>query len=482
MLLPSAVLVALLASVPNYALATLDARSPAGQTMQLVRKAPFERTEEEWGIWAKIHRLGLQEKYDASTPQRRSVGTNLIINQNADSSYFGTLAIGTPPISYSVILDTGSADLWLAGSSCYMGCNQTVTFNSSASSTFVNQSTPFSVTYGSGKAVGDLAQDVVQMAGFQVTDQTFAICNQVSTGLLIDPVSGLLGLAFQTIASSKAMPFWETLVTEGAWESPLMAFHLTRYINASGAQVEEPGGSFDMGFTNSSLYTGDIDYVNMPSRGTYWLLEMTSVTVEGATIPLPSGSDSYAAIDTGTTLIGGPAVYIAMIFSQIPGAIPGEGNFESYYKYPCDTQVNIQLSFGSKNWTISSDDFELTRLKGGMCLGPFFVVPTTGATPAWIIGDTFLKNVYSVFRYNPPSIGFAQLSESAIAQNGLNLPPPSATIGTPATSVSAAGTSSVGATTVTADSNAALHSSLSFQTSVSVAAVWVMVQLTDFVI
>jgi cathepsin D len=38
-------------------------------------------------------------------------------------------------------------------------------------------------------------------------------------------------------------------------------------------------------------------------------------------------------------------------------------------------------------------------------------------TPSWIIGDTFLKNVYSVFRANPASVGFAQLA------SGLNSPP-----------------------------------------------------------
>ena len=40
------------------------------------------------------------------------------------------------------------------------------------------------------------------------------------------------------------------------------------------------------------------------------------------------------------------------------------------------------------------------------------------------------KNVYSVFRYNPPSVGFAALSDIALAQNGLNnVPLPSPSIG-----------------------------------------------------
>lgn len=38
----------------------------------------------------------------------------------------------------------------------------------------------------------------------------------------------------------------------------------------------------------------------------------------------------------------------------------------------------------------------------------------SGNSPiSWIVGATFLKNVYSVFRYNPPAIGFAALSDNA---------------------------------------------------------------------
>lgn len=85
------------------------------------------------------------------------------------------------------------------------------------------------------------------MAGFSVPNQVFATCYAVSPGLLQSPVSGLMGLAFATIASSRAMPFWQTLASGGAWDEPLMAFHLTRYNNASDAQRLEPGGSFDMG-------------------------------------------------------------------------------------------------------------------------------------------------------------------------------------------------------------------------------------------
>lgn len=71
------------------------------------------------------------------------------------------------------------------------------------------------------------------MGGFEVSNQVFAVCEQVSDGLLTSPVSGLIGLGFEAIASTRATPFWQTLVENGAWDEPVMAFHLTRCVHLS---------------------------------------------------------------------------------------------------------------------------------------------------------------------------------------------------------------------------------------------------------
>ncbi|KAJ7115925.1 aspartic peptidase domain-containing protein [Mycena epipterygia] len=411
---------------------------PKGISMDLRRRVQ-SRSVEDWGVWAKNHREGLIAKYGGSTSsQRRSTGTNLIANQDKDSSYFGSLAVGTPAVSFDVILDTGSSDLWVAGSTCTQGCSSVPTFDSSASSTFKNESTAFSITYGSGAAAGALASDTVQMAGFSVSNQVFAVCDQVSSGLLTDPVSGLLGLAWKSIATSGATPLWETLASGDSWDSPVMAFQLTRFLNQSKSQDLEAGGSFTMGFVNSTLYTGDIEYIDMPtSTNSYWILPITAITVQGNSISVDSGTNSYAAIDTGTTLVGGPEDEIASIYAQIPDSEAGTGNYEGYYMYPCDTSVTVTLSFGGSSWAISPADFELQPIGSGTCLGSFFTLSTGDSAPSWIVGDTFLKNVYSVFRYNPASIGFASLSDYSLSLSGnLDLGAPSATIG----SVSAAAT------------------------------------------
>ncbi|OJA16945.1 hypothetical protein AZE42_12288, partial [Rhizopogon vesiculosus] len=152
------------------------------------------------------------------------------------------------------------------------------------------------------------------------------------------------------------------------------------------------------------------------------------LTVQGNSITITSGAT--AVIDTGTTNIGGPASSIEAIYANIPNSQPATGEWEGYYTYPCSTTVNVELSFGGSTWSISPADFAFSRTTptSTECLGAFFEI-TTDTDPAWIIGDTFLKNVYSVFRYNPASVGFANLSSVAIAENGAGGTVPSATIG-----------------------------------------------------
>ena len=90
-----------------------ERRTPNGKAMPLSRRH-VQRSVDDWGQWAKNHRDSLITKYGgtpsgSNSNSKRGSGTNLIVNQNADSTYFGSLAIGEPPVAFDVILDTGSA-------------------------------------------------------------------------------------------------------------------------------------------------------------------------------------------------------------------------------------------------------------------------------------------------------------------------------------------------------------------------------------
>ena len=72
---------------------------------------------------------------------------------------------------------------------------------------------------------------------FTISNQTFGIIDHLSTSLLHPPVSGLLGLGFQALASSRARPVWEALIQQGSWKDPLMSFYFTRFINETGLPI-----------------------------------------------------------------------------------------------------------------------------------------------------------------------------------------------------------------------------------------------------
>jgi len=85
---------------------------------------------------------------------------------------------------------------------------------------------------------------------------------------------------------------------------------------------------------------------------------------------------------------------------------------------------------GQQSWGVSAADFELMSVDGTNCVGAFFDIDFGSGNegPSWIVGDTFLKNVYSVFRFDPPSVGFAQLSSYATSLSQLNTPLPTETL------------------------------------------------------
>ncbi|KAJ7705612.1 aspartic peptidase domain-containing protein [Mycena rosella] len=355
--------------------------------------------------------------------RRASAAGFAVVNQQADSSYFSTIQIGTPGQPFDVILDTGSSDLFVFGTSCRECGDSAPVFDSSKSSSFsqTTSSRPTVINYGSGSVEGSIGTDTVSMGSFTTSSQDFLVVDEVTADLVSGTVSGLIGLAFQGLAATSAVPFWLALVNNNQLSSPEMAFQLTR----SQSESDEPGGTFTLGGTNSSLFTGDVEFLSLAGDSStpagFWLLSLSAVTVQGQSVTIPTGDSALSAIDTGTTAIGGPTDAVSAIWAAVPGAGPVQGqNGQGFFQFPCSTSVQVTLSFGGKTWPINSEDMNLGSVEEGssMCLGAIFDISLGSSsgqpgTPTWVVGDTFLKNVYSVFRQNPMSVGFAQLASDA---------------------------------------------------------------------
>ncbi len=193
------------------------------------------------------------------------------------------------------------------------------------------------------------------------------------------------------------------------------------------------------------------------------------MTMQGTTITL--GSSNAAAIDTGTTLIGGPADQVAAIYAAIPGSHPMGSSYPNYYEYPCSTDIKFQMTFGSQTITVTNQDFNIGRYSAdtSMCTGGVYIQSLASSSPVqWVVGDTLLKNCYTVFRSSPAAVGFAALAgevTSSAAALSTGIPSGSVLPGSNATSTAAssssAATSSVVSTTTAQSSSSASASASS---------------------
>jgi cathepsin D len=204
-------------------------------------------------------------------------------------------------------------------------------------------------------------------------------------------LAGLMGMGFQSISEYNAPPVIQTLVETGMTTEPVFAFKLSD----SGAELTIRG-------TNNALYTGGFTVVPVTQEG-YWQVDMDAVSV-GTTKALGTTS---AIIDSGTTLIVAPTADAAKFYQSVPGsASVGDG----YYTYPCNSPPSVSLAFGGRKFAISPDTFSLGQVSAGssQCVGG--VVGEDVGADFWIVGDVFMRNVYTKFDMGKSKVAFAELA------------------------------------------------------------------------
>ena len=374
--------------------------------------------------WMDRERNHLQSKYgrrniSQSPIQARQMAG--LTDVGADGFYYLQVGIGTPQKKFNVILDTGSADVWLADVECG-GCNGMDRYDASKSSSYHGSNKPFTVPYGIGSVGGTLAADDVTMADYKIKDLTFGRATKLVNNAIRAPAAGLMGMAFSKLSSTSAATFWQVVAASGKFIDPVFSFQLVSNVgNVRSASDTNPGGIFTLGKLDDSQYSGDITWVNTASqfgsRGSgYWAIPMEKIQVNGHTVSL--GSNNIAAVDTGTTLIGGPAALVKAIYANIPNAKPAPENVlggRGYYVFPCKQSFKLELTLGGKAFTLDSATLNIGAIstKGDQCASALFIADNDASAgmPGWILGDAFLRTVYTVFSWSPERIGFAALPE-----------------------------------------------------------------------
>ncbi|KAI1794916.1 protease [Ganoderma leucocontextum] len=326
-------------------------------------------------------------------------GAVQLTDQQNDLLWTGKVSIGKPAQSFTIDFDTGSSDLWVPASSCST-CGKHSKYNPSSSSGSKKRSGSFSISYGDGSTASgtpytDTGKSHLTVGGVSVTGQYLAAVTTESSEFQSDPSDGLLGLAFPAISNLGHNPFFFTAVSQKTAKQGAFSFKLGH-----------SGSELYIGGTNSQLYSGTIEYHKVSTANGFWQIGGASAHVGSKSIA--SGFDTI--IDSGSTIITAPTDAAKKFWAAVPGSKEYDSQ-QGLYQYPCKSAPKVSFTWGGKQWAISSDNLSLgeTKSGSGQCVGAISGGDLGLGDNVWLLGDSFMKNVYTVFSVDKNSVGFAQL-------------------------------------------------------------------------
>ncbi|XP_046890409.1 gastricsin-like isoform X1 [Hypomesus transpacificus] len=324
--------------------------------------------------------------------------TAMYINNYADTTYYGAITIGTPPQSFQVLFDTGSANLWVDSIYCNtQACNTHTKFNPQASSTYSANGQTFYLPYGAGSLNGVFAYDTVNVGGIVINNQEIGLStNEPGQNFVVAKFDGILGLSYPTISAGRETPVMDNMMSQRLLQADIFAFYMT-----GGGQQ---GSELSFGGVDNTKYSGQIYWTPVTSQ-TYWQIGVAGFGINGRETGWCS-QGCQAIVDTGTSMLTAPSSLMGGIMQSIGAQRDQYGQ----YVVDCSQASNLPtLSF-----TISGVSFPLPpsayiQQQNQECvvaITPTYL-PSQNGQPLWIFGDVFLRSYYSVYDRAYNRVGFA---------------------------------------------------------------------------
>jgi len=141
--------------------------------------------------------------------------------------------------------------------------------------------------------------------------------------------------------------------------------------------------SLVLGGSNEKYYTGQMNYVPLANT-TYWLIKWQDAMVGTQKLGICAGG-CFAAVDTGTSLIAGPAEDIAEIMTKI------------YVEQDCSNIAslpNVTIIINNVNYVLTPKDYVLKVSAQGQteCISGFMPIALPPQMKKlWIFGDVFIS-------------------------------------------------------------------------------------------
>jgi len=325
-----------------------------------------------------------------NSPLLKSSG-DVKINDYQNAQYYGQATIGTPPQTFNVIFDTGSANLWVPNHKVGLIGLMKHKYDSSKSSTYTKNGTEFKIQYGSGPVSGIWSKDTVSIGGQVIKEQDFAeVENAGGLGLAygIGKFDGILGLGWDRISVDGVETPFGNLVKSGELSDNVFAFYLG----------DNQPGALMIGGVDKSHYTGDFTYVPLKSED-YWRIALDDIQIGGKSV----SSTKTAIVDSGTSLLAGPSAEVTAIAKTL-GATLVMGK---EWTIDCSKGgPDITFQIGGKPYTFAFKEYTINS--GKTCLFAMMGIDVPAPNgPLWILGDVFMRKYYTVFDWGNKRVGFA---------------------------------------------------------------------------
>jgi hypothetical protein len=323
-----------------------------------------------------------------------------------DVGYIATLQLGTPPRDFNMLMDSGSADMWVGGEACKSqqggGCGNHTFLGAQSSSSFKSLGKTFQVTYGTGQVKGDIITDNIVVAGLKLAAHTFGVATEESVDFSSNdtPFDGLVGLARSKLSNQAVPTPPESLAKAGLIQSAITSYKISRLADGKNDGEITFGGIDQTKIDPSTLTT----IANVNELG-FWEVPF-SLSVGGKDLGL---SGRTAILDTGTSLIVAPPADALALHKQIPGAkADGNGGFT----IPCTTNAQVSFKMGTQDFLIDPRDLlfvpvDQNNLQGD-CVSGIMSGQISGPQE-WLVGDVFLKNAYFSHDVSKNAITLAKL-------------------------------------------------------------------------
>eukprot|EP00933_Yihiella_yeosuensis_P015919 TRINITY_DN13741_c0_g1_i1.p2 TRINITY_DN13741_c0_g1~~TRINITY_DN13741_c0_g1_i1.p2 ORF type:complete len:383 (-),score=37.73 TRINITY_DN13741_c0_g1_i1:21-1169(-) len=336
-------------------------------------------------------------------PHYREYLGDIPVHDYFNAQYFGEISVGSPAQQFSVIFDTGSANLWIMGDACVSpACKIHSNFKPRLSRSFKRKAVEMTVQFGTGRIRGFLGSDNFHLGPVHVKKQTFGQITRAEGDVFMNiKFDGILGLAFPKLSAAGYLPVFDNIIDQHLLTKNMFSFYYSpRNLKRQSFIV--------LGAPDQDLYDGEIQYVEV-NKEFYWQVDMVDIEVDGRPLHLCPNGPCKAVVDTGTSLNTGPSRQIHKILNAID--LKGHSCLD-YDRLPTITYV-LRDRKGTYRFSLEPKWYMVrSMINRNMCKEGWMALDVPRPRgPLWIIGDVFMKKFYTIYNRGQDgekaSVGFA---------------------------------------------------------------------------